>query len=296
MNFSGFERYVCWSWFQIDKLIKWGHMSLAITVTHSKIAISKDDTSNTPIIRWTMNLNIEFQLIPRGYIRWCTEQETDHWNFFACIIWLQFYLRKHWYPLARSTGTFGCTPPMINLVTFPTLHIAITLSLLITSRQNENGIGCTSCGNVAYRKGFRCRTDTDIFTNLTDIPHHICTHRCMTLRSCILVNYNVEQRYCSLSNELCVEYIADAWFVVAYFGSKEALCLKWVSYTLYDNANAITAPDCHPEPPLSLCALGRLVSSPDYSVIGKYIVSVQGIWAVLDGAETTVGEKEILNI
>ena len=184
----------------------------------------------------------------------------------------------------------------MNLVTLLILRIVITLSLLITSRQNANGIGCTSRGDVAYRKGFRCRTDTDIFTNLTNIPHHICTHRCMTLRSCILVNYNVEQRYCSLSNELCAEYIADAGFVVAYFGSKDALCLKWVSYTLYDNANAITAPDCNPAPPLSLCALGRLVSSPDYSVIGKYIVSVQGIWAVLDGAETTVGEKEILNI
>ena len=184
----------------------------------------------------------------------------------------------------------------MNLVTSPTLHAVISLSLLTVSTQKGNDIGCEIGKKVEYKKGFRCRTDTDIFTNLTKISHHLCTHRCMTSRGCILANYNVEQRYCSLSDALCVQYITDDRFVVAFFGSKEALCLKWVSYTLYDNASTIKSTNCHPDPSLTTCALGRLVLSPDYSVPGKYFHSAQGVWAVLKGTETTEGEKEILNI
>ena len=194
-------------------------------------------------------------------------------------------------PLVKYREKFGSKSSMMN---FPTLHTVVTLSLFLLSKPNENGIGCKLLSNVGYKRGFRCRTETDIFTNLTDIPHHLCTHRCMTSRGCILANYNTEQRYCSLSNELCLEYIADDGFVVAYFGSKEALCLKWVSYTLYDDTNTIRATDCHPI--LLTCALGRLVSPPDYSLPGKYVNSVQGLWAILDGTETRVGEKEILII
>ena len=198
--------------------------------------------------------------------------------------------------LTICTEKFVSKSSMMNLFTSPALHILITSSLFLVSKQSKNGIGCKSVSHVGYKKGFRCKTHTDSFINITDIHDHLCTHRCITLHGCKLTNYNVEQRYCSLSNEICVDYIADDDFIVALFDSKEAFCLNWVSYTLYDDVNTIKATDCHPDPPQSTCLLGRLLSLPDYSLPGKFFEDDHALWSILDGTETTTGEKEILNI
>ena len=186
---------------------------------------------------------------------------------------------------------------VMNIITFPTVCSLIIFLSLTACNHNIGALGCTHFENVEYRKGFRCRTDKNIFNNLTDITHHDCTHRCMTLQGCILVNYNMEQRYCSLSNEVCLEYIADYGFVVAYFGSKEAMCVKWVSYTLYDYANAIVALNCadliYPN-----CALGRLKTPFGHLLPGNFFDSgiIPMIKTVFHTGVTTSGEKEVLNI
>ena len=162
--------------------------------------------------------------------------------------------------------------------------------------QNINGLGCTIFGDVAYRKGFRCRSEMYILINLRDITRHHCTHRCITLQGCNLVTYNVEEMYCSLSNEQCLEYIADDGFVVAYLGPREALCIKWVSYTLYEFTKAIVSRACDSKPQLATCMLGRLMSPNSYALPVKFFNSSRRAWSVLDGEQTKRGTKEILNI
>ena len=184
----------------------------------------------------------------------------------------------------------------MNFVAFPTICMMIIITSLTLCIQNINGLGCTTFGDVRYRKVFRCRSEMNILINLTDITNHHCTHRCITLQGCLLVNYNVEERYCSLSNMQCLEYIADDGFVLAYFGSKEALCIKRVSYTLYEDTKAIVSQTCDSKPWLATCMLGRLVSPNSYAPPGKFFKSSQRVWSVLDGKLTKRGTKEILNI
>ena len=164
-----------------------------------------------------------------------------------------------------------------------------------TGEQNPGGIGCKITGDVEQHYGFRCRTANDIFTNLTDIARHLCTNRCMMLPGCVVINYNMDTRYCLLSKDICEEYNADEKFVVTYFGSKEALCVRWIPYTSYANATTVAVANCHSQSRYETCTVGRLVSSLN-TVPGKYYDDIQTAWYVLDGVESTNGQIEILDI
>ena len=86
------------------------------------------------------------------------------------------------------------------------------------------------------------------------------------------------------------------WKVCSYFfGSKEALCVRWIPYTSYANATTVAVANCHSQSRYETCTVGRLVSSLN-TVPGKYYDDIQTAWYVLDGVESTNGQIEILDI
>lgn len=86
------------------------------------------------------------------------------------------------------------------MVALPTL-VCTVLGLLL---ETWIGFCCLTIGKDPPKAGYYCLSET--YINLTNIPEHLCIHRCMTstpARPCTAVSYNIKAHYCILAPTPC---------------------------------------------------------------------------------------------
>ena len=162
-------------------------------------------------------------------------------------------------------------------------------------------LGIIICGHTCQQKhtypelnGYRCVTDSGVYTNITSVPHHLCIYECMSRKDCSIVNYNIEQNTCHLSTDACGVLEADQTFQVNYLGYvQRSECLQWLSTTTSNNIGAVSNPSCHTH--FTICDVGRMVASPNV-LPGRYMRDINQVWSVLDGNAISSGTGEILTV
>ena len=143
--------------------------------------------------------------------------------------------------------------------------------------------------------GYRCVTETEEYTHITDIQPHICTYRCMQRQGCRIVNYNTRQNTCSLSKDGCILLKKDESFPVKVLSTiQRSECLQWQPPPppVSGDTSAVLSNMCHQ----SLeCYVGRL--KIDNAIVpGKYLHGGSVIYSVLYGTEISNGVQEILTV
>ena len=157
------------------------------------------------------------------------------------------------------------------------------------------------CGHICQEKltrlelvGYRCVTDSDVYTNITSIPQHICIYQCIARKDCSIANYNIKQHTCYLSNDACGVLAANQDFQVNYLGNvQRSECLQWLPTGTFNSIQAVGSPSCHQRYPT--CYVGRLVSAPNI-LPGKYFRERSMVRSVFDGIGATDGAMEILDV
>ena len=96
---------------------------------------------------------------------------------------------------------------------------------------------CTSdiCKKPITKKlinGYYCptvRTTVQLFR----VPHHICTHHCISVMQCSVLSYYVDKRLCLMHKEVCLEMTKDKEHVLSsiilYEPTKHE-CISWLPY------------------------------------------------------------------
>ena len=158
------------------------------------------------------------------------------------------------------------------------------------------GDNCNSKITRPALTGFRCVTK--VYHNFTGIQAHTCTYLCITRKECTIVNYNIQQNVCHLSNGPCIVLEADDAFQVKYLGLVyRSDCFRWRTSSTFADSEMISSPNCHPTE--NICYLGRLVSSSNV-LPGKYLHASGKVWTVFDGNEVNSVDgsstKEILDV
>ena len=162
-------------------------------------------------------------------------------------------------------------------------------------------LGIIICEHTCQQKhtypelnGYRCVTDSGVYTNITNVPQHICIYACMIRDDCYIVNYNIEQSTCHLSNDACGVLAADEAFQVNYLGNvQHSECLQWLPTTTSNNIGAVSNPSCYRFS--TICDVGRMVASPNV-LPGTYTRGLNQVWSVLHGNEISSGTGEILTV
>ena len=148
-----------------------------------------------------------------------------------------------------------------------------------------------NCKNKITRPalaGFRCTTEAD--TNITLIEAHRCTYLCITRKDCSIVNYNVRENVCILSNGPCIVLEADEEFQLNYLGlTDRSECFRWLPSSAFDNSEMVSSLNCHPRE--AMCHVGRLVSSSNV-LPGKYLRDVLKVWTVFNGVNVNSVDSE----
>ena len=164
------------------------------------------------------------------------------------------------------------------------------------------GIFVVDCAEVCEQKfarlplaGYRCITNTENDTVINNIPSHICTHQCMSRSSCSLVNYNLIQSTCFLSEELCIILTRDEAFATRhlYKIKPPSECLRWTPPGDVDNAKSVSSTVCGNSP--NECQVGRLIIGSDVTP-GEYHPHSQEVWASYDATTTNNGIYEVLQV
>ena len=158
------------------------------------------------------------------------------------------------------------------------------------------------CGYICHYKhtgpalvGFRCVTESEVYTNITGIIQpRMCTYHCIRRNDCSVVNYNFEQNTCHLSNDDCVVLEADDSFQVNYLGTRyRSECLQWLPSSAFNNISTVSSPICHQTH--TTCYVGRMVSPPNV-LPGKYLHERNTIYTLLGGNSLSSGTSELLNV
>ena len=142
--------------------------------------------------------------------------------------------------------------------------------------------------------GHRCVTDSEVYTNITGVPQHICTYECMIRIDCSIVNYNIEQNTCHLSNDACSVLERDQAFQVNYLGNvQRSECLQWIPTSALGSIGVVSNPYCHT---ISVvCDIGRIVASPNV-LPGTYFGDGNRVWSMFDGNAFYSETGEILAV
>ena len=114
-------------------------------------------------------------------------------------------------------------------------------------------LGIIICGHICQEKltrlklvSYRCVTDSEVYTNITSVPQQICIFECMSRKYCSVVNYNIEQNTCYLSNDACRVLGADQAFQMNYLGNiHRSECLQWLPTGTFNSIQAVSHPSCH---------------------------------------------------
>ena len=78
--------------------------------------------------------------------------------------------------------------------------------------------------------GYRCLVQYRIYTNITRLHPYSCRYDCMVRPWCAVINENVANDYCQLSNGPCIGVILDGDFRgIAIDRSNRNECLMWTS-------------------------------------------------------------------
>ena len=143
--------------------------------------------------------------------------------------------------------------------------------------------------------GYRCVTDSAVYTTITRIEQHICTYECVIRKECSFVSYNIEQNICHLSNDTCVVLEANQAFRVKYLGNvHRSECLQWLPPATFDSIRTVVNPLCH-DPFPTPCYVGRLLSASNI-LPGKYFLDPERVWTVLNGDSISTGTMEVLDV
>ena len=157
------------------------------------------------------------------------------------------------------------------------------------------------CGNICQEKltrlelvGYRCVTDSEVYMNITSVPHNICIYECMTRKDCSFFNYNIEQNTCHLSNHACGVLAADQAFQVNYLGNVyRSKCLQLLPTETSNSIQTVSNPSCYYGYPT--CYVDRLVSTPNI-LPGKYVRELNKVISVFNGDSFKAGTMEILDV
>ena len=77
------------------------------------------------------------------------------------------------------------------------------------------------------RLGQRCVTDNEVYRNHTRVPQERCMWHCLQDIACKVINYNMIESCCLLSQEPCVTLEPESDFVTIPMTMQEP-CMKWV--------------------------------------------------------------------
>ena len=91
--------------------------------------------------------------------------------------------------------------------------------------------------------GYRCVMDnpSDLLTFAnTDTPQ--CVWRCLSLKTCVVVNHNGLVDTCELAMQRCDRLEAHPDFSVSVCGVDRSNCVHWISVTFFDQQKAVIFP------------------------------------------------------
>ena len=80
--------------------------------------------------------------------------------------------------------------------------------------------------------GYFCPAD-ETTVQLFHVPHHICTHHCVSVLQCSVLSHYVDKRMCLMHKEVCIEMVKDKEHVLSsiilYEPTKHG-CISWLPY------------------------------------------------------------------
>ena len=177
-------------------------------------------------------------------------------------------------------------------------HLRAMIAILLRLNTVTGGEICHHKLTRPVLTGFRCVTETEVYTTIVGIEQHLCTYLCVRQNDCSIVNYNTEKTTCHLSNDPCVALEGDEAFQVNYLGLIDrSECLRWLPTSNFDANEAVVSPKCHPTE--IVCYVGRLVSSLNV-VPGKYLHNSGRVYVVFNADENynidASNTKEFLHV
>ena len=117
-------------------------------------------------------------------------------------------------------------------------HIVTVLSLV--GQVNSTKISKPFCHQRYIRqprKGQRCVTDTEVYSNKTVLQHH-CTWLCISDPNCLVINFKMKDNHCLFSQRPCLYVESNVDFVTTFMSMRKP-CLKWGTSSDKDIYNAV---------------------------------------------------------
>ena len=157
-------------------------------------------------------------------VQQCIKLITTSWHTLMWSRLLGFF--SHWFGLCF----FYNEEQERTWMMFMKSSFRLGIALFIVS-QMRISLGKQDCLCKITRPAlqcYRCVTETEEYTNITNIPSHICTYQCMQRHGCPIVTHNTRQNTCSLSKDGCLELQRGDSFQVIIFGTiYYSECLQW---------------------------------------------------------------------
>ena len=175
------------------------------------------------------------------------------------------------------------------------IYLCVGSIVLSQMHISVDGQNCTRKITRPALYGYRCVTETEEYSSISNNPPHICTHQCMQRHGCRIVNYNSRLNTCFLGMDGCVLLHEDESFQVNVFGTTHpSECLQWQPppAPVSGDTSPVISNMCHQS---HKCSVGRLTIG-NSMLPGKYLHGSGDIWSVLNGAEVKHGIQEILTV
>ena len=163
-----------------------------------------------------------------------------------------------------------------------------------------------SCQQVYIRRpriGQRCVTSNEVYKNHTIAPQERCMWHCLRDISCKVINYNMDESFCFLSQEPCVTLEPESDIVTMPMTMQEP-CMTWVRQKVFpppldDISNFVTypvLPDGGNDPDNKILVPRAIIDSA--KVPGKVHIPVNLGHFILNGQvlDFSAGNYEMLTV
>ena len=166
---------------------------------------------------------------------------------YTCIPWQKqiwfTILCFSWYVSFRPLLTVRwimCIFTRILVLNLGTESIAVSLKYLIWIVLSFLTLGTVVCKheictNPVTEKpldGYYCPVDTNT-VQLSRIPHHLCTHYCVSVLQCPMFSYHETKDLCTVHKDICVEMLQGTGQVfssVVLYEPRKHECISWMPY------------------------------------------------------------------
>ena len=103
----------------------------------------------------------------------------------------------------------------------------IVSCILVFLTSYNNAENCQH-GIFTIQRGHQCVVSQENIISNKSVEQHICKSECIQRRKCLFLNYNRVKGRCILGKRACIRLEPEVQSDMAFFGTKSALCLKWI--------------------------------------------------------------------